>query len=233
MTSVPYTGVPDARIRRGRRLIRSVGSFVFFRVLLRLKVQGIENVPLTGPAIILINHQSLIDPVCAIGACRVRDMVPISKEELYHNPITKWITDNWGGIPIKRGEVDMSALKLALTVLKGPDMLLIAPEGTRHKEGMHDPKDGVAFMAQKSNAIVVPTGLIGTHGFGPNWKRLRRSPVSVQFGRPVRLKAGLKRTDYPRIMHELMYQIAPLLPEALRGDYADLTKSTMETIEYL
>jgi 1-acyl-sn-glycerol-3-phosphate acyltransferase len=224
---------PPPAIMRGRRFIRAVGSFIFFRVLLKLRVEDAHYVPASGPTIILINHISLLDPIPGVGALTSRDIVPICKEELYRHWFTRWIIDNWGIIHIRRGEIDMDALRQSLAVLKGKDALLVAPEGTRHKEGMTEPKDGVAWLAQKSGAVIVPCGLTGTGGFGKRWKRLQRAPVTVRYGRPVRLKPGLKRADYPKIMQELMYQIAPLVREDLRGDYADPSKATMETIEYV
>lgn len=233
MDSSLAAGVPSRRILRGRRFIKIVGGTLFLRILLKLTVQGADNIPRNGPAIVLINHVSLLDPIPIGGASmHIRDVVPIGKQELYEQWFTRWVMDTWGCIPIRRGEADMDALRRSLAVLKGPDMLLVAPEGTRHPNGLSEPKDGVAYLAHKSGATIIPTGLTGTQGFTQFWKRLRRAPVTVRYGRPVRIKATIKRADYPKIMEELMYQIAPLIPANLRGDYADLSKATMTTIEY-
>jgi 1-acyl-sn-glycerol-3-phosphate acyltransferase len=233
LSSLDAYTTPPPVIMRGRRFIRSLGYFLCFRILFKLRVIDVQQLPASGPTIILINHVSMLDPVPSVGACATRDIVPICKEELYHHWFTRWLIDNWGMIHIRRGELDMDALKQALAVLKGKDALLIAPEGTRHPNGMSEPKDGVAWLAQKSGAVLVPCGLNGTGGFGKIWKKLQRPVITVRYGRPVRLKPGLKRTDYPQIMRELMYQIAPLVTEDLRGDYADLSQATMETIEYV
>ncbi len=232
-TSLSAYTTPPPDILRGRRFIRAVGYFLCFRILFKLRVEDVSYLPASGPTIVLINHVSMLDPIPGVGACKTRDIVPICKEELYRHWFTRWIIDHWGIIHIRRGELDMDALKQSLAVLKGADALLVAPEGTRHQEGMTEPKDGVAWLAQKSNAMIVPCGLNGTGGFAKIWKKLQRPVITVRYGRPVRLKPGLKRSDFPRIMQELMYQIAPLVSEELRGDYADLSKATMETIEYV
>lgn len=223
-----------AHIRRGRRFIKVVGGTLFLRILLRLTVVGAEHIPRSGPAIVLINHVSLLDPIPVTGASmHIRDVVPVGKQELYEHWFTRWVMNTWGCIPIRRGEADIDALRRALTALRGPDMLLVAPEGTRNPDGLKAPKDGVAFLAHKSGATIIPTGMSGTSGFDQHWKRLRRAPITLRYGRPVRIRPAVKRADYPKIMEELMYQIAALVPPHLRGDYTDLSKATMTTIEYV
>jgi 1-acyl-sn-glycerol-3-phosphate acyltransferase len=238
MSSITYSLAVKTRpqLLRGRALLSLIARPLFFGLLLDYKVENVEVLPRTGPVMILMNHVSNLDPIPAVGACKFRDIVPICKAELYEkNWFTRATIDLWGCIPIRRGEVDMDALKLSLKVMEGPDILLVAPEGTRHKDGMREPKEGVAFLAQKSGAIIVPCGLSGTrtHELQQHWKKLHRAPVTVRYGRPVKLKAGLKRADYKRITNELMYQIAPLLTPDIRGEYADLSKATMDTIEYV
>jgi 1-acyl-sn-glycerol-3-phosphate acyltransferase len=117
-------------------------------------------------------------------------------------------------------------------------MIAISPEGTRHPEGLRQPKDGVVYVASKSNATIVPVAVTGLN----DWKRtvptLRRPKVIVQYGPAFRLKTG-GRTRIPReelsaMSEELMCQLARAVADpALRGDYADLSKATTNLIEFV
>ena len=198
---------------------------------MKMTTSGLENIPATGPAIILFNHITVLDPIVAALEVGIRDAVPLAKEELTHNPLTAWLFWAWNAIPVKRGEVDRTALKRAIEVIRSTDLLMVAPEGHRQKEGLRDPKEGVVLLASKTGAVMVPVGISGTELFWHNLSRLRRTPISAIFGKPFRLKEGVNRKQYAQVAHEIMYRIAPLVTPNLRGDYADLSKATMETLE--
>lgn len=215
-----------------RGILRFIGKVLIINTTFRLTVNGLENIPHTGPTMVLLNHVSNLDPIAVGLTCPFRDMTALCKYELYQSLLTRWIIVGWGAIPIKRFEFDRAALRRALDALKSPDILMLAPEGHRNRR-MTDPKEGVAFLAHKSKAVIVPTGVSGTLAWGANLRRLRRAPITVDYGRPVRVRAGVTRDDYTLLTHEIMYQIAPLVAPELRGDYADLNKATMTTLEYI
>ncbi len=169
-----------------RRVMRFFGA-LFVKVTMQVTACGMEHIPRSGPALMLINHVSYLDPVVAVLFSSVRDVTPISKYELYESPWTHWMIVNWGAIPVKRFEFDRTALKLALNALKSMDMVLVAPEGHRNPALMN-PKEGIVYLAHKSGAAMLPTGVSGTHQFGKHIKRLRRTPVTVNYGRAVRLR---------------------------------------------
>ncbi len=214
-----------------RKIMRLIGDLVFIKTTLKVTVTGLEKVPRTGPTIVVFNHANSVDWIVAICSIRFRDMVPIGKQELYNNPFTWLGFWGWGMIPVKRGQVDRAALRRSVEVIESKDMLMVSPEGHRQRGGLHDPKEGVIMLAARTEALIVPIGVSGTEKFFHNLIRLRRTPAIARIGDPFRLKEGVTRKQYGQAAHELMYRIAPLLEPNLRGDYADLSKATTETIE--
>jgi 1-acyl-sn-glycerol-3-phosphate acyltransferase len=162
----------------------------------------------------------------------------MSKAENARNPIIGSFMWWYGAYTINRGVVDRQALMTSIELIKAGQMIAISPEGTRHPQGLRQPKDGVVYVASKSNATIVPVAVTGLN----NWKRdvptLRRPKVIVQYGPAFRLKTD-GRTRIPRdelsaMSEELMYQLSRAVADpALRGDYADLSKATTNLIEFV
>jgi 1-acyl-sn-glycerol-3-phosphate acyltransferase len=219
-------------LRIRRRILRFLGDVVFMNLACKVTVTGVERVPKTGPTILLFNHQTYLDSVMAGAPVRFRDCVPVGKQELATQLGSNLITQMWGTIFIHRGEMDMTALRRALLVLESSDMLMIAPEGHRNRDGLRNPKEGFIMLAARTNAVFQPVGVSGTLSLFHNLKRLRRTPITVQYGRPLRLKGKVSRQQYLPAAHEIMYQVAMLIAPELRGNYADLSKATMDFIEY-
>jgi 1-acyl-sn-glycerol-3-phosphate acyltransferase len=115
-----------------RRLLNFILRIVF-KLLLNLEVVGLENVPLEGPLILMINHTHLIDPAMA-GGVMPREIVAMSKAENFRDPILGIIVRLYGAFPVRRGEVDLQATRRALEVLHHGEVLLMAPEGTRSQD---------------------------------------------------------------------------------------------------
>lgn len=205
-------------------------------LLLRLKVDGLENVPDQGPVILIINHVSFLDPF-VVAASMPRLVTAMSKIENFSIPLWGLVFKLYGAIPVRRGEVDRQALKQALEVLKGDTMLLMAPEGTRSRQrALQKAHNGLAYIAHRSGAAVVPVAITGTPGFSGNIKRLRRTPVNIRLGAPFYLRADTRRLEREAMgamTTEAMYQLAALLPAEYRGVYADLERATNKHIQSL
>jgi len=209
-----------------------------FRIGARVKVLGAENIPDTLPGIVMINHISLIDPVLGMGAVTNRFVIPMSKIENRSSPVIAPLVWWWGSYYVDRDSLDRQALENSIELIKSGQLILLSPEGTRHKGGLTRPKEGVAYVAAKSGAIVIPCAIVGAE----NWNRdifgFKRPRMSVTFGRPFRFKvdstARLNRDQRSAMMEEAMYQLALTIPdESLRGDYRDVSKATTETIEFI
>jgi 1-acyl-sn-glycerol-3-phosphate acyltransferase len=205
-------------------------------LLLRLKVEGLENVPAQGAVILMINHIHFLDPFVVV-ASMPRQVTGMSKVENFSIPFWGLIFKLYGAIPVRRGQMDRQALRRALDVLEGDAMLLIAPEGTRSPQRALQPAHhGLAYIAHRGNATVVPVAVTGTPRFGHNLKRLRRTPVQVRLGRPFHLHTDsrrLERETLSAMTTEAMYQLAALLPPDHRGCYADLEQATENYIQFL
>ena len=212
-------------------------AIAFFRpifdLLVHLEIEGMDNIPASGPAILMINHVAFLDPVMLISCIR-RRIVPMSKMENLDLPGVNLLIRLWGAINVRRGEVDRQALRQAIDALKVGHLLLMAPEGTRSKTGvLQDPHDGVAYVATRTNVLVIPVGIVGTPEIAKNCKRFKRTTVRITFGRPFYFEtAGARagREALSQMTREAMYQLAAVLPPQQRGQFANLREATTQLL---
>jgi 1-acyl-sn-glycerol-3-phosphate acyltransferase len=206
-----------------------------YRLLLRLRIDGLENVPAEGPVILMINHVHFLDPFVVV-ALMPRPITAMSKIENFSLPLMGIVFKLYGAIPVRRGKVDRRALRQALNVLSEEAMLLLAPEGTRSpNQALQVAHNGLAYIAHHANAAIVPTAITGTPEFGHHLKRLRRTPVHIKLGKPFQLCSDsrrLTRESLVAMTTEAMYQLAALLPPDYRGVYADLEQATEYHIQF-
>ena len=216
-----------------RKFLRFLITNIAWRWLAKIdRIEGLENLPATGAAILMINHIAFIDPIVILGNIP-RNIVPMAKAEVYRVPVWGIFPWLWDVIPVHRGAADREALKRALSVLEAGEIVLIAPEGTRH-EALRDVKEGVAYLAYKSGAPVTPVAIEGTPGF-PSLSQTRWSQpgVVVKIGRPFHFQpipGRLPREALKQMTDEAMYRLAAMLPEHRRGEYSDLSQATSEYI---
>jgi 1-acyl-sn-glycerol-3-phosphate acyltransferase len=222
-------------MRRGyRRIMKALIRFLMW-LLLRMDVNGLEHIPSEGAVILAISHTNFLDPVLAMAVCP-RSLESIGKVEVLRLFLLGPLIKMWGAIFIRRGEVDRQALSAAVEVLKRGEVLLIAPEGTRSGVGrLQRGRGGLAYIAARAGALIVPVGIVGVEGFWHNLVRLRRTPVRMTFGRPFRFAARGRPVDRQVLVEmttEAMYQLAAVLPPGRRGLYADLENATGEWLEF-
>ena len=150
-----------------------------------LKIVGGDKVPERGPIILAPNHVSNFDPPVVACASR-RQLSFFAKEELFKVPVLGPLIRSVGAFPVKRGEGDTSAVRLALEKLKEGRALIMFPEGTRGDGKTLGPvQSGVALLAKRSGALVVPVGVYGTHRILPKGRKLPGfSRIRVAFGEP-------------------------------------------------
>lgn len=218
-----------------RNILRWIIKEFGLRFLVKFeRVDGLENLPREGPVIAIYNHIAFVDPVVILGVLP-RNVVPLAKEEVYDYPGIGIFPRLWNVINVRRGEIDREAIRRSLQVLEAGEVILIAPEGTRNPS-MARGKEGVAYLALKSNAPVVPVAITGSEDF-PTLKleRWRQPGVHIRIGQPFRFRVseGRDRDLLRQMTDEAMYRLACLLPESRRGVYADLSAGTTETLEFL
>jgi len=209
---------------------------IAFRVLARVdSVEGVANLPATGPAIVMINHIAFVDPVIVLGVLP-RNIVPLAKVEAYRVPVFGLFPWLWEVIPVHRGEIDRKALRSAEDVLRAGEIILVAPEGTRHPT-LQRGKEGIAFLAHRTGAPIVPVAVDGTEGFPslPILPRWRRPGVRIRVGRPFRFRLQPEKPDRDRLRQmtdQAMGVLAAMLPPARRGVYGDLDRLGQEMLDF-
>jgi 1-acyl-sn-glycerol-3-phosphate acyltransferase len=200
------------------------------------QVDGLEFLPKQGPAILMINHIAFVDPIIVLHLVP-RNIVPLAKIEVYNYPIVGIFPRLWGVIPVHREESDRRAVQRALEVLRSGEMILVAPEATRSPQ-LQEGKVGVAYLASRTGAPIIPVAIDGTVGF-PALRftaRWRQPGAMIRFGRPFRYRLDLRHPgkEQLRLMtDEAMYILARMLPEKRRGVYANLEMASETTIEWL
>lgn len=228
-------GYDHARLESRRRFLRFLIRTLGFTLLAKLnRVEGLENLPASGPAILMINHIAFIDPIVVLHVVP-RNIVPLAKIEVYNYPVVGIFPRLWEVIPVRRQEVDRRAIQQALEVLRHGEIILVAPEGTR-SPSLQRAKEGVAYLASRSGAPIIPTAVEGTVGFPAlrGSKAWRGPGATVKFGRPIRIRpeyAQARLDTLRKMTDEIMYVLASMLPPERRGVYADLALATRDTIE--
>lgn len=160
------------------------------RVSYRIRVDGKRNVPTSGPLILASNHRSFLDSIFLPLVLR-RRVTFVAKAEYFDSKKTAWFFRGVGQIPIRRegGSASERALASATEVLEKGGVFGIYPEGTRTRDGYtHRGHTGVARLALRTGATIVPVGLVGTDECQPTDRKLPRlfRTVQIRFGTPIR-----------------------------------------------
>jgi 1-acyl-sn-glycerol-3-phosphate acyltransferase len=220
---------------RGVAMLARAGA----RLLASTRVEGLENVPKRGPVLLALNHISNLDPVYggawlneAIGNRRIHWL---GKRELFDWPVFGWACAHGGVHPVERGTADVEAFRLATRILEKGYVLLVFPEGTRSPTGeLQEAKDGLAMLAMRTGAQIVPVGVNNTDAIWPKGRPLPvpfpRREVVVRVGKPFRVEdvvpAGTDRKAAKTVATTaIMGRIAELLDPRHRGFYADAIRT--------
>jgi 1-acyl-sn-glycerol-3-phosphate acyltransferase len=196
-----------------------------FHILFSWKVEGRENIPLTGTIILATNHVNLFDPFFLMFSFP-RWINFMAKEELFRSPLLRpWL--RWAGsLPIRRGgkiRDKQKMLKSARDTLEKGFILGMFPEGGRSRDGkLRKGKPGSAVIASKTNVPLLPVGIAGTDkikGISWLWKR---PSIVVNIGKPFKLpptNSQMSRSQMHLLTTQLMREIAALLPPEYQGAY--------------
>lgn len=152
----------------------------FMYLVFRLRVHGRENFPKEGAVIVALNHRSYWD-VPLVGSVLPRQLTFMAKKELFDMPVLGAIIKWADAFPVARGKSDLGAIRAALAALRAEKAMAIFPEGRRVKQGEpHTAKAGVALIAEKAGAPILPVAISGRYRF--------LSKVDVYIGEPIYVK---------------------------------------------
>lgn len=215
-------------------LIRAValGSRTIGRCLTRVRIEGdFGAIPRDGPVILAANHISNADPVL-VGAWLTprlgRRIHWLGKKEMFDWPIVGWMARNGGVVPVDRAAADVEAFRVASRILQAGNVLMVFPEGTRSPTAeLQRPKDGLAMLALRTNATIVPIGVSNTDRLWPKGRPIPTpgGHVTMRIGEPFRvgdlLPPEIDRKAAKGLATTLiMRRIAALLDPRHRGPYA-------------
>ncbi|GHE02723.1 lysophospholipid acyltransferase family protein [Streptomyces alanosinicus] len=206
------------------------------RLVFRPRIEGLENVPASGPAIVAGNHLSFSDHFLMPAILR-RRITFLAKAEYFTGPglkgrSTAFFFRSAGQIPVDRSGKDagQAAIREGLRVLHRGELLGIYPEGTRSHDGrLYKGKVGVAVMALKAGVPVVPCAMIGTFEAQPPGKVVPNiHPVTIRFGKPLDFSryAGMEeqKAILRAVTDEIMYAILALSEQEYVDEYAAVVK---------
>jgi len=215
------------------RVVARVAQWIG-HALASVSIEGLENLPRRGAVILAANHASNLDPILAgawvSDALRTRRIHWLGKRELFSWPLFGWMCALGGVHPVDRSTTDIEAFRLATRILERGYVLLIFPEGTRSPTGaLQEAKDGMAQLALRTGAQIVPIGISDSDRVWPKGRRLPspfpRRRVRVRIGEPF-LAADVvppslgRREAKAAATRAIMGRIASLLAPRQRGFYA-------------
>ncbi|CAM5232238.1 lysophospholipid acyltransferase family protein [Streptomyces avidinii] len=221
-------------------LLKHVLLGPLLRLLFRPRIEGLENIPAEGAAIVAGNHLSFSDHFLMPAILR-RRITFLAKAEYFTGPgvkgrLTAAFFRSAGQIPVDRSgkNAGQAALREGLGVLAKDELLGIYPEGTRSHDGrLYKGKVGVAAMALGAGVPVVPCAMVGTFEIQPPGKKIPKiRRVTIRFGEPLDFAryAGMEgeRAVLRAVTDEIMYAILGLSGQEYVDRYAAEVKAEEE-----
>lgn len=183
-----------------------------YKLFYNFKIEGIENIPQDRPLVMASNHRSYADPVILTMPMK-RPVTYMAKEELFKNKLFGWFITKLGAFPVKRGAGDMQVIDDSIAILNSGRNLVIFPEGTRSKDGkVGKGKTGVALIAAKSGADVIPCGIIF------EGEKLKfRSKLTLRFGKVIPAEEIAVEDASPKALKGVKKRIMEAITELVEG----------------
>jgi 1-acyl-sn-glycerol-3-phosphate acyltransferase len=197
-----------------RRIVKAILRLYLVPVH-HVRLEDGHNLPATGPALILLNHASLLDVPVLMLLDPFPDTATVVKSSMFKLPLIGWVLRHWGAIPVDREGRDTSSVRSMLGVLRAGRPLAVAAEGRRTRRGHLEGINPVlARMAAGSGVPLIPVGIRGSYQALPPGALLPRPvPIVVKVGRPFTLD---RTTDAETAARRIRDEIAALLPPDLQ-----------------
>lgn len=202
----------------------------------RIHLQEAVKIPRKGPLLLYGNHINSVEVPIMMSYLHPRPLIGFAKAESWRNPIFNLLFSLFNGIPVRRGEADLTAMQKAIDAVKSGNILAISPEGTRSYDGkLQKGMPGILLIAVRSGAPLQPMVYWGHETVWKNLRRFRRSDFNFRVGNPFTIDLhgqALSREVRQQATDEVMYQMAALLPPGYRGVYSDLEKATQTYLHF-
>jgi 1-acyl-sn-glycerol-3-phosphate acyltransferase len=196
-----------------RYLLRLLGRLLV-PILFNIEISGRDGFPQNGPLIVVGNHTAIMETVLLI--CYAPWQIEmLGAGDIPHERISQIFSDLFGYIPINRGNVDRSGLRLALGVLKQNGVLGIFPEGGIWEPGLMKAQTGVSWLSYRGKAQVLPIGFSGTLGALDKVLRLKKPRIVMKIGEiipQIQVHAGIPRKKtFENYAEQVMSKVRELL----------------------
>ena len=135
-----------------------------------LRMAGGRNLPKTGPALIVANHQSFLDPLM-VGLVARRPLVYLARKTLFRQPVFAALIRSLNAVPIDQEGIGKDGIRVILEQLQLGKPVVVFPEGTRTPDGTMQPlKAGIHLLIKRTHAPIVPVGIAGAYQAWPVWR---------------------------------------------------------------
>jgi 1-acyl-sn-glycerol-3-phosphate acyltransferase len=188
------------------RLTARILAPAVLRFFARVRVEGLDNVPLSGPVILAANHRDNLDPYVLLNFLP-RLVHTAARPDGFGTGGLCGIWRRLGAFP-----ADAWGMRYALTLLKDGGVVAVFPQATISAE-LHQASPFVGSLALYSGVPVVPVAIRGTESVHMRWPFLWRARVSVRFGQPVVFNRGSGSPRSLAVAVEILHQIGDLLAE--------------------
>jgi 1-acyl-sn-glycerol-3-phosphate acyltransferase len=209
---------------------------ILINLLCRIDIAQLKNVPQEGPLIIVTNHTNVLEIPIIYTQLQPRRVTGFVASERWQKGWSRWLLETCNAIPVRRGEADISAIKLGVKMLREGYLVIVMPEGTRSGDGcLQKAHPGVVTLAMLSGAPLIPVAFYGGERYKENLRHLRRTDFHLAVGGRFEIHAGnikINREVRQKIVDEVMFQIASLLPEQNRGEYPNIPDHPPQFIKF-
>jgi 1-acyl-sn-glycerol-3-phosphate acyltransferase len=198
-------------------------SSIAFSLGFSLRTEGSARVPTKGPALLIANHQSYLDPV-VMGLASRRPLCYLARKTLFKNPIFAWLIRSLNAVPIDQEGVGKEGIKAVLELLRAGRAVVVFPEGNRTEDGkMRALKPGIQLLLKRTEAPVLPVGIAGAYDAWPRqqkwpmpsplfWPATPRT-MAVSVGRPLDSRR-LSQLPREQVLDELTRELQNVVARA-------------------
>ncbi|MDE6762096.1 MAG: 1-acyl-sn-glycerol-3-phosphate acyltransferase, partial [Oscillospiraceae bacterium] len=184
-----------------------------YKLFYNFHIEGTENIPQDKALVMASNHRSYADPVILTMPMK-KPVTYMAKEELFKNRLFGWFITKLGAFPVKRGAGDLQVIDDAVGILESGRHLVIFPEGTRSKDGkVGKGKTGVALIAARSGADVLPCGIVFE-----GEKLHFRSKLTLRFGKVIPAEEIAVTDGSPKELKAAKLRIMSSITELVEGN---------------